>query len=156
MNYNRAFYGWELNDFLSCYSPNLYLGCFPRDKIPKLLHGQCCIVNSAKSGPGEVGVHWMCYAQSYLFGLMVLDSNGTDIKTIRANYPYKSAQFCHYNVETLTEPNSSYCGLYSTFFATLHYSTQTNKCLEQDVANSRLYFGFAGCWLANLAKFNKQ
>jgi hypothetical protein len=116
--YDRAFYGWELNNFLSDYSQDLYLGCYPRSDVPMLLPGQACIVNSSASGPGN---HWSCFAYSVIHGFMVFDSNGTNIATIREFYPYKLPILCHYNVERLTHPETSYCGLYSSFFASMFF-----------------------------------
>ena len=59
-----------------------FIGCFPRDMIPKLKINQCCIVNEdIHTGPG---FHWMALYRSkdgYLFN----DSFGRPHKKIMKN-----------------------------------------------------------------------
>lgn len=46
-----AVYGFEINEWLSSYSDEKYLGCYPRDSAPNLKKGQVCIVNLMNKAP---------------------------------------------------------------------------------------------------------
>jgi len=123
-NLNNELSNFEIQNYLKNYKR--FVGCFSKDKLPKLKNNHYYIINLQHSKDGG-GTHWTCF---YVFSpnyILYMDPYG---------YPPPEElddkiQFIKWNDKPIQDIDSSACGYFCIAFIKLsYYMDNKNKALK--------------------------